>query len=67
MIYQIIGMRRERLMKLIAFILLIIGTVGLLLNELVFDWGRVATLLFAASNLIGLVLLGISYWRMRGY
>jgi hypothetical protein len=54
-------------MKLIAFILLIIGTVGLLLNELVVDWGRVATLLFAASNLIGLVLLGISYWRMRGY
>ena len=54
-------------MKLIAFILLIIGTVGLLLNELVFDWGRVATILFAASNLIGFAILAISYWRTRGY
>ena len=54
-------------MKLIAFILLIIGTVGLLLNEFVFDWGRVATLLFAVSNLIGLATLAISYWRTRGY
>ena len=52
-------------MKLIAFILLIIGTVGLLLNELVFDWGRVATLIFAVSNLIGLVTLGFSYWRIK--
>ena len=54
-------------MKLIGFILLILGTVGLLLNELVFDWGRVATLLFAASNLIGLAILAFSYWRTRGY
>jgi len=54
-------------MKLTAFILLIIGTVGLLLNELVFDWGRIATLLFAVSNLIGLAILAISYWRTRGY
>ena len=54
-------------MKLIAFILLIIGTVGLLLNELVFDWGRVATLLFAVSNLIGFAILAISYWRTRDY
>jgi len=51
--------------KLIAFILLIIGTVGLLLNELVFDWGRVATLIFAVSNLIGFATLGISYWRTK--
>lgn len=53
-------------MKLIAFILLIIGTVGLLLNELVFDWGRVATLSFAVSNLIGFAILAISYWRTKG-
>jgi len=25
---------------LIAFILVIIGTIGLLINELIFDWGR---------------------------
>ena len=52
-------------MKLIAFILLIIGTVGLLLNELVFDWGRVATLIFAVSNLIGFVILAFSHWGMK--
>jgi membrane-bound ClpP family serine protease len=52
-------------MRLIAFILLIIGTVGLLLNELFFDWGRVATLLFAVSNLIGFATLAFSYWRTK--
>ncbi|MFC1916494.1 hypothetical protein ACFLW4_07430 [Chloroflexota bacterium] len=52
-------------MKLTAFILLIIGTVGLLLNELVFDWGRVATLTFAVLNLVGLATLAFSYWRTK--
>ena len=52
-------------MKLIAFVLLIIGTVGLLLNEFVFDWGTVATLIFAVSNVIGFATLGISYWRTK--
>jgi hypothetical protein len=53
-------------MRLIGFILLIIGTVGLLLNELVFDWGRIATLIFAVSNLIGLATLLFSYWSTKG-
>ncbi len=52
-------------MKLIAFILLIIGTVGLLINEFIFEWGRVATLIFAVSNLIGLATLAFSYWRTK--
>ncbi|MFC1873693.1 hypothetical protein ACFLYX_00135 [Chloroflexota bacterium] len=52
-------------MHLIAFILLIIGTVGLLLSELVFDWGRVATLIFAVSNLVGLAALTFYYWRIK--
>jgi hypothetical protein len=46
-----------------AFVLLIIGTLGLLLNEFVFEWGRTATLLFATANVIGLVVLGYTYWR----
>jgi len=41
----------------LTFVLLLIGTIGLILNEFVFDWGRSATLSFAASNLIGLVIL----------
>jgi len=51
--------------KLMAFILLIIGTVGLLLNELLVDWGRIATIIFAVSNFVGLATLGFSYWRTR--
>ncbi len=47
--------------RTVAFGLLIIGTLGLLLNELIFGWGRSATLLFAIANIIGLLLLGFSY------
>ena len=65
MICQITVIQRERNMKLIAFILLIIGTIGLLLNELIFDWGRVTTLIFAVSNLIGLATLVFSYLRTK--
>ena len=46
--------------KLIPFFLLIIGTFGLLINEFVFDWGTIATLAFALSNVIGLISLGIA-------
>ncbi len=46
--------------KTIAFTLLIIGTLGLLLNEFVFTWGTTATLIFAVANMIGLVMLGFS-------
>ena len=52
--------------KLIAFILLIIGTVGLLINEFIFDWGRVATVIFAAANVLGLVLLAYTNWGKKG-
>ena len=48
-----------------AFILLIIGTLGLLANEFIFDWGRVATLIFAVLNFIGVAILAITYWRMK--
>ena len=52
-------------MKLIAFVLLIIGTLGLLINEFAFDWGRVATMVFATMNLIGLAILTVKYLRMK--
>lgn len=48
-----------------AFILLLIGTFGLLLNEFVFTWGRTGTLIFAVANIVGLVILGFSYWRKK--
>jgi len=51
--------------KLSAFILLIIGTLGLLINEFIFDWGRTATLTFAVFNFIGLATLVFSYWGVK--
>jgi len=51
--------------KLSAFILLIIGTLGLLINEFIFDWGRTATLTFAALNVVGLAILAYTYWGMK--
>ena len=51
--------------ELSAFVLLMIGTLGLLMNELVFTWGRPATLFFAVINVSGLVALGLSYWRSK--
>ena len=51
--------------KVIAFLLLIVGTAGLLVNEFVFDWGRVATLVFAVLNVIGLIILGMTGLRRK--
>jgi hypothetical protein len=48
------------------FALLLAGTLGLLLNEFVLDWGRPATLVFAAANVIGLLTLGLAQWARRG-
>jgi len=51
--------------KLSAFILLIIGTIGLLMNEFIFDWGRAATLTFAVFNFVGLAILAFVTWGIR--
>jgi len=50
---------------LIAFVLLIIGTIGLLINELIFGWGKSATLTFAIINVVGLASLAFSYWTKK--
>ena len=41
----------------IAIALLIIGTLGLLASTYIFHWGRTATLVFAACNMLGLFSL----------
>ncbi len=51
--------------KLSAFILLIIGTLGLLTNELIFDWGSIATLTFSAVNVVGFAILAYTFWGMK--
>lgn len=58
-------MSMRRVAELSAFILLIVGTIGLVVNEFVFDWGRVATLSFAAINIVGLVILAYTNWGMK--
>jgi hypothetical protein len=52
-------------LELGAFVFLLIGTLGLLLNEFVFDWGRAATLTFALANVIGLVTLASAHWSTK--
>ena len=51
--------------KLSGFILLIIGTAGLLGSELVLNWGRTATVTFAIINLVGLIILAATYWGLK--
>lgn len=58
-------MSMRRVAELSPFILLIVGTIGLLVNEFVFDWGRVATLSFAAINIVGLVILAYTNWGVK--
>jgi len=55
----------RQVIKLSAFILLSIGTLGLLINEFIFDWGRTATLTFASVNVLGLATLAFVYWVMQ--
>jgi len=50
---------------LIAFVLLIVGTIGLLINEFILDWGRCATLTFAIINVVGLASLAFAYWTRK--
>ena len=51
--------------KLSGFILLMVGTVGLLVNELAMDWGRTATVTFAIINLVGFIALAVSHWSLK--
>jgi hypothetical protein len=51
--------------ELIGFVLLIIGTLGLLANEFAFDWGSFATVAFAVVNVVGLAVLGFAHWGMK--
>ena len=55
----------EQVVKLSAFILVGIGTLGLLGNEFIFDWGRSATLAFASMNVVGLATLAFAYWGKK--
>jgi len=51
--------------RVVPFALLIVGTLGLLANEIIFDWGSPATLTFAAINVGGLAILAFAYWGTK--
>ena len=55
-------MDKNNAVKLSAFVLLIVGTIGLLVNEFVADWGRSVTITFACLNVLGLVVLAFATW-----
>ena len=54
-----------KILRFGAFILITIGTLGLLLNEFIVNWGSAATLTFAAVNVVGLAALAFSGWAMK--
>jgi len=52
--------------KISGFVLIAVGTVGLLLNEFVWDGGTTRTIIFAVANFVGLVSLAFAHFGMRG-
>lgn len=54
-----------KIIAVLAPALLLIGTVGLLLNEFIFVWGRTATITLAVFNIVGIVLLISVNWFNR--
>ena len=55
----------KHVIKLSGFILVAIGTLGLLINEFIFGWGRAVTITFAAINAAGLAALAFALWGMK--
>jgi len=52
-------------LSVVAFGLVVIGTLGLLANEYVFAWGSSAVLIFALLNVVGLAWLAVGLWGRR--
>ena len=51
--------------KISGFALILVGTVGLLLNEFVLDASSSCTISFAVVNFVGLVSLAFAHFVMR--
>jgi len=56
-------MSMSEIAKWIAGVMILIGTLGLLANEFILDWGTIATLIFAALNVVGLIILAFANWE----
>jgi hypothetical protein len=51
--------------KVSGFILVIIGTAGLLLNEFAWEHSSTRTVIFAVVNFVGLVDMAFAHFGMR--
>jgi hypothetical protein len=58
-------MNLRNFLRTTAFILIIVGTGGLLLNEFVWDGGTTRTIIFAVVDLVGLVNLAFAHFGMK--
>jgi hypothetical protein len=52
-------------LKITAFVLIIIGTAGLLLNEFIWEHSSTRTIIFAVVDFVGLVNLAFAHFGMR--
>jgi hypothetical protein len=59
----------KQVVKLSGFILIIIGTLGLLITEFIFHGGSPGslnfTLIFGAANVLGFATLAFAHWGMK--
>ena len=55
----------KEVLKLIGFILVAIGFIGLMLTDFVFDGGRAVIVTFAAIDAAGLITLAWAHWGMK--
>ena len=54
-----------KILEIAPFILILVGSIGLLLNEFIFQAGTAVVLVFAFLNLIGLAWLLLSYLKRK--
>jgi len=58
-------MTLRNFIKITAFILIIIGTLGLLLNEFAWEHSSTRTIIFAVVNFVGLVNLAFAHFGIN--
>jgi len=63
--HVIINVEMREFIKISGFVLIAVGTVGLLLNEFVLDAGTSCTISLAVANFVGLASLAFAHFAMR--
>jgi len=58
-------MTLRNFIRITAFILIIVGTAGLLLNELAWEHSTTRTIIFAVVDFVGLVNLAFASFGMK--